>query len=252
MRLMRHMRSSNPVFKSMSRNEVYSSGEAASYGGIVFKTLFLFLIALTSGFVVMNEIEFVATNLWIFYFAMFGAFFSVLLSRNPRRAKIFAPLYAAFEGVFLGVVVSMYNVIAPTIGFGIVETAVLITLSVFLVMLVLYGTGVVRVGPIFRRLVIGALFGLVTFTIITMLIGLFSPAFRGAFYTDNTILLISLISAGIASLMILLDLDNCTKLVQAGAPKDYEWSASLGLMVTIVWLFIEILRILLIFSTRRD
>ncbi|QVK19929.1 Bax inhibitor-1/YccA family protein [Mycoplasmatota bacterium] len=253
---MRIMRSTNPVFRGIKGNEVFSTSNSATYGGITSKTFLLFLIAVTTGYFTASNVEFVLSNSWIMLVSMIAAFVCVMISSiNPRAAKIFAPLYAAFEGMLLGTIILFISTLSTvsTAYEGIVLNAVLITLSIFLVMLLLYSTGAVRVGPMFRRVMMGALFGLILFTFSTFIIGIFSPGFREMIYGNmQLMLLVSLISAALASLFILIDLDNCTKLVQASAPKEYEWVASLGLMVTIIWLFLEILRILIIFASRRD
>ena len=141
----------------------------------------------------------------------------------------------------------VYNFIAP----GIVESAILLTLSIFLVMLILYATGLVRVGPIFTRVVYAGLGGLVLFSFVAILLSFFSPGFADLFYGNlQFILIISLIGAALASLMILVDLDRITMIVRSGADESVEWIAALGLMVTIIWLFLEILRILLVFASR--
>jgi len=241
--------STNPMLRSID-NSVFDSTESATYNGIALKTLFLFAVLIASAFTVVTNLEFFSANYWIFFTALIGGFISVIIaSFKPKVAKYFAPVYAIFEGIVIGVIATLLSFIAP----GIVEVAILITLTIFFVMLILYITGAVRVGPFLRRLVIGALVGLLMFTLLIMFSSVFSSTIADMYYANmNFMLIISLVSAVIATLMILLDLDNCTRIVQAGAPKEYEWSASLGLMVTIIWLFIEILRILFIFALRRD
>lgn len=245
----RFMRSTNPMFRSIQRH-VYASDYPATYAGIAYKTLFLFAITITSAATVVTYQEFFLANYWIFIFSLVAGFVSVMIaSFSPKKAVFFAPLYGIFEGIVIGALVAIVSAFAP----GIVENAILITLSIFFSMMILYASGAVRVGPFLRRLVMGALMGLVLFSIIIMISSLFSGSLASMYYGNlQFMLIISLVSAAIASLMILLDLDNCTRLVQAGAPKEFEWSASLGLLVTIIWLFIEILRILLIFAARRD
>ncbi len=241
--------STNPMLRSID-NSVFDSTESATYNGIALKTLFLFAVLITSAFTVVTNLPYFEANFWIFFVALIGGFIAVITaSIKPKLAKYFAPIYAVFEGIVIGVIATMLSFIAS----GIVEIAILITLCIFFVMLILYITGAVRVGPFLRRLTIGALVGLLMFTLLVMFSSVFSPAIANMYYSNlSFMLVISLVSAVIATLMILLDLDNCTRIVQAGAPKEFEWSASLGLMVTIIWLFIEILRILFIFTMRRD
>lgn len=242
------LRNSNPVFKGIDYDTFGST--SATYGGIIIKTASLFMLLVLSILGVMSNPGFFAANVWILFVAMIFGFVMVMIgSRNPNAAKVTGPLYAIAEGLVLGILISFYEVVAP----GLVQVAVMITLSIFFMLLVLYSLGIIRVGSFFKRVVTGAMMGLLFFMFIAIIIGLFSPTFSSNFYGNlNLMLLVSLISAGIASAMILIDLDNCTTIVQNNLDKEYEWTASLGLMVTIIWLFIEILRILLIFASRRD
>lgn len=245
----RLFRSSNPMFRG-NQYELAGVGESASYAGIVTKTAFLFLGLIASILTVQQYPEYFYNNVGILFGALIGGFIAVLVARfNPRAAKFAAPIYAILEGVVLGVIVMTYNLFYP----GIVQTAVLITLSIFGAMLLLYGTGVIRVGSFLRRIVYSALMGLVFFSVALMIMSLFGSSLASAFFGNlQFMLMFSLISAVVASLLILIDLDNCSRIVNAGVHKDYEWMASLGLMVTLIWLFLEVLRILAIFASRRD
>ncbi len=245
----RMFRSTNPMFRSM-RNVGYSD-TPATYAGITTKTVFLFMLLVLSAYTSITNMEFLLNNVWIYFVALIGGFISVMVtSFSPKLGMVFAPIYSIFEGVVLGALVAIVNTF---VGSGLAETAVIITLSIFVVMLVLYSTGIVRVGSFLRRLTMSMLWGLIIFGAVVFIMSLLGSSLAAMFYGNLQFMLIySLISAAIASLMILLDLDNCTRLVEMGAPQEYEWNLSLGLIVTIVWLFIEILRILLIFASRRD
>ncbi len=245
----RMFRSTNPMFRRM--HKVGYSDTPATYAGITTKTIFLFMLLVLSAYTAIANMEFLLNNTWIYFVAMIGGFISVMVtSFSPQSGMFFAPLYSIFEGIVLGALVAIVNTF---IGSGLAETAVMITLSIFAVMLVLYTTGIVRVGSFLRRLTISMLWGLVIFGAVMFIMSLFGSPLAAMFYGNLQFMLIySLISAAIASLMILLDLDNCTRIVEMGAPQEYEWNLSLGLIVTIVWLFVEILRILLIFASRRD
>jgi len=228
-------RSSNPVLANISQFGV--SDTPATYTGIVKKTSFLFLVLLVStGFVAFNT-DFFFANSWILF----------AFSRTPERVRTGAPIYAALQGIVIGMIGVLYNTIVP----GIVEMAIVLTLSIFLVMLFLYATGIVRVGGFLQRAVYSALGGLVLFSFVMIIGDLLGFGFAGAFFANLEFLLIfSLIGAAVASLMILIDLDQASMLVRSGADESMEWFAALGLMVTIIWLFLEILRILYIFAAR--
>lgn len=243
------LRSSNPMFRVKNYN-LEHTGESATYAGIVTKTALLFLGLLASVITVNTYPGLFINNIGLLLGSAFGAFILVIITRfNPRAAKFTAPLYAILEGIVIGMIVMAYELYMP----GLVSTAVVVTLSIFASMLILYSTGVIRVGSFLRRLVLSALSGLILFSFVIFMLSLFGSSIAAAFFANSQFLLLfSLVSAVIATLMILLDLDNCTYIVKSNAPKEYEWIASLGLMVTLIWLFLEVLRILAIFASRRD
>ena len=238
-------RSSNPVLANVGQFSV--SDTPATYAGIVKKTSFLFLVLVVSAAIVAVNAPFFFANSWIMFVAMIGGFITILTARTPERVRSAAPIYAGLQGIVIGMIGVLYSTIVP----GIVEAAILLTLSIFLVMLFLYATGIVRVGGLLQRVVYSALGGLVFFSFVMIIGNLFGFGFARAFFGNLEFLLIfSLIGAAVASLMILIDLDQASMLVRSGADESMEWFAALGLMVTIIWLFLEILRILFIFAQR--
>jgi uncharacterized YccA/Bax inhibitor family protein len=241
----RLFRSSNPVFAGIQ--QVGVSATPATYAGIVKKTAYLFLVLVVStGFVVFNA-GFFFNNSWLLIGAAIGGFIVIITSRTPERIRVGAPIYAGLQGVVIGMIGLLYSNIVP----GIVEAAIVLTLSIFLVMLVLYATGIVRVGGLLQRVVYSALGGLVLFSVVLMIGNLLGFGFARAFFGNlEFLLLFSLVGAAVASLMILIDLDQASMMVRSGADESMEWFAALGLMVTIIWLFLEILRILYIFAAR--
>ena len=116
-------------------------------------------------------------------------------------------------------------------------------------MLVLYNTGIIRVGTFFRRFMMSMLFGLIGASLLMLILVLFSGGFTGGLYTMYVGIVV--VSCIISALYLLIDFDNISNLVSAGAGKEYEWSLSLGLTVTIVWLYIELLRLVAIISRRK-
>ena len=167
----------------------------------------------------------------------------ILTNVVPSLAFFTTSIYAVVEGAFIGVISTFF---ALAYGSTIVETALMGTFGVLMGMLVLYATGMIVVGDFFRRLMYSLLMGLVFTSFILILFLLF-----GGGISENLYFGIVLISVVVSSLYLLIDFDNVTNLVHMGAPKQYEWVLSLGLVVTIVWLYIELLRFLAIFA-RRD
>jgi len=168
---------------------------------------------------------------------------------KPQLAKILGPIYALAEGVFIGAISHVYNEYKD----GIVLQAVGATLAVFAVMLFLYRTQIIKVTERFKRIVIGATLGVMIFYGVALLIRVFggSVSFLQA---NNGGLLgigISLLVAALAAFNLALDFDFIERGSKNGLPKQMEWVAAVGLMVTIVWLYLEILRLLAKLNSRR-
>ncbi len=159
---------------------------------------------------------------------------------KPQWAKVLAPIYALAEGYFVGVVSHYYNAAYS----GIVVQAAGATAAVFCVMLVLYRTETIKVTNRFRRIVMGATLGVAIFYGIAMLINLFGGKVEFLTSSSATGIAFSFFVAGLAAFNLALDFDFIDKGSQAGLPKHMEWFAALGLLVTLVWLYLEILRLL--------
>jgi uncharacterized YccA/Bax inhibitor family protein len=159
---------------------------------------------------------------------------------------MFSLIYATAEGIFLGFISALF---AYFYGSEIITMALLATFGVLAGMLFLYSTGLIRVGTFFRKAMYSMLIGLVFASLILMIMfwtGGIATQVGYSFYFGIVVL-----SVIISSLFLLVDFDNITTIVEAGAGKEYEWMLSLGLVVTIVWLYIELLRFIAIISGRR-
>ncbi len=147
--------------------------------------------------------------------------------------------YAAVEGVFLGGVSQLFNARYP----GIVVQAVLGTAGVTAVMLGLYRSGKIRVTPQFTKMVVGATIGFFLLMMVNLVAGFFTEGGLGLRQGPLGIG-IGLFAIGLASLNLVLDFDLVEKGARQGLPARYGWFAAFGIMVTLVWLYIEILRLL--------
>jgi uncharacterized YccA/Bax inhibitor family protein len=169
-----------------------------------------------------------------------GFICAIVVSFKPMLAKFLGPVYALGEGFFLGVISKFYN----DIYHGIVVQAVGATLGVFVVMLVLYKTRIIKVTDRFKRTVIMATFGLMAFYLVSMVINIFSPTSVAFLHNGSGIgIIISIFAAGLASMMLAIDFDLIEKGAKAGWPKGMEWYAAFGLLTTLVWLYLELLRL---------
>ncbi len=154
--------------------------------------------------------------------------------------------YAAFEGLFLGALSFVFTNVkfGGVGGASLIGEAVLGTFGVFFGMLVVYKTGAIRVTPRFTRMMVAAMIGVLVLLVGNLIAGFFTPGGFGLRDGGPLSIVFSLIVIGIAAFSFLLDFDAADQLIRAGAPERAAWSVALGLTVTLVWLYIEILRLL--------
>lgn len=168
------------------------------------------------------------------FIAVIAAYF------KPKLAKFLGPVYALCYGYAVGAISKAYE----TFQSGIVLQAAGATIAVFLVMLVMYRTGIIKVTPGFRKIIVGATMGIMALYLVSFVMNIFgggigfinSPSLFGIGF--------SVFVCGLAAMNLALDFDLIEKGVDARMSKDYEWVAALGLVVTLVWLYLEILRLL--------
>ncbi|MFI5778048.1 Bax inhibitor-1/YccA family protein [Nocardia sp. NPDC051570] len=154
--------------------------------------------------------------------------------------------YAAAEGLFLGALSFMFTNVAfgGVGGSGLIAQAVLGTFGVFFGMLVVYKTGAIRVTPRFTRMMFGAMIGVLVLMLGNLIAALFTPGGFGLRSGGTISIIFSLVVIAIAAFSFLLDFDAADQLIRAQAPEKAAWGVALGLTVTLVWLYLEILRLL--------
>jgi len=229
-------RNSNPVFRAVDTNSVSMDG-AVTYTNVAFKTLLLVLIAGGVGVYTYTKLASLATltNLII---AIVVGFISVIIgTRSVKLAPVFSIIYAVSEGFVLSVISYLYASFYE----GIIPTAISTTVIVLLITMLMYSSGLVKVTSRFTSFLV---IGLIS-VIIMSLLSLVFP-FGGTFYY-----LIVGFSALLSVLFLFLDFENIKTCVDAGTDQSYSWILALGLMVTLVWIYVEILRLLAIFGRRR-
>ena len=149
--------------------------------------------------------------------------------------------YGALYGVALGAISEAFNQVYP----GIVMQAVIGTFGVFAGMLVVYKTGAVRVTPKLTRWVVGVAFGALALLLVNLLVGLFTNGDPLGLRSGGPVaILFSLVMIGVAAFMLLLDFDMADEAIRRGAPAKFAWYIAFGLLLTVIWLYLEILRLL--------
>jgi uncharacterized YccA/Bax inhibitor family protein len=194
---------------------------------VVMRTGMLFVVLVAVG-----SVAYGANNGGLAAIGIFGGFILAMVNSFKKTVSPALVLaYAAFEGLALGGISRYYNDIYP----GIVSQAVLGTLCAFGGILLAYRSGKIRVTPKFTRVMIGALIGYMVFGLITLFTG---------FPGGSTGTLIAVAGVALATFFLVLDFDQIEKTIAAGAPRNESWRCAFGLMVTLVWLYLEVLRLI--------
>ena len=161
--------------------------------------------------------------------------------------------YAALEGLFLGAFsFVMANVIVSGVSAGaLIGQAILGTIGVFVGMLIVYKTGAIRVTPKFTRMLVAGMVGVLVLMLGNLVLGMFGVGGgegMGLRSGGPLAIVFSLVCIAIAAFSFLLDFDAADQMIRAGAPEKAAWGVALGLTVTLVWLYIEILQLLSYFQ----
>ena len=173
--------------------------------------------------------------------ALVGFVLAMVISFSKTVRPPLMLAYAAVEGVFVGGISYVYETIS---GFeGIVPQAILGTLAVFATMLVLYRSGKVRNSPRFQKTLMIAGAGYLVFGLVNILLSSFT-SLPSVYQVGGLGILVSLFGVGLAAFFLVLDFDFVEQGIRNGLPQQFAWTAAFGLVVTLVWLYLEILRLL--------
>ena len=233
-------RTSNPAFSSYVWQSKHSTSSKMSLTGIFVKSLFsLCLVGLTTWYVWDLVTKGVNVK-WYTSIGMLAAiFFSLLTSFKRRWAPVTTPLYALAKGFFLGGISAYAEQRFP----GMPMKAVSITILTFFVMLILYRANIIIVTKRFRSVVISAAITIMFIYIINWILSIFGLSLPFVWGTSWFAIGFNVIAAIVASFSLLLDFDFIDRKT-GRAPKYYEWVATWGLLVTLIWLYIEVLRLM--------
>jgi uncharacterized YccA/Bax inhibitor family protein len=246
------MRSGNPVLKDSTfldigtGSVVTRDGQTMTLNGTVNKTGFLLLLSvLTAAFAwsrTFTDSGELAPGAMIYLIggAIGGLVLALITAFKKEWSPVTAPMYALVEGFFLGTISAMYNAQFQ----GIVLQAVMLTFGIMFALLFAYRTGLIKATENFKLGVAAATGGIMLIYLATLGLGLFG--IKIPYIHESGIIGIgfSLFVVVIASLNLVLDFDFIESGVEAGAPKYMEWYGAFGLMVTLVWLYLELLRLL--------
>lgn len=249
--MMNLTRSSNPVLKEnvFSRDYSYNT-EVMTINGTINKTALMLLIVIAAAIFVWNKF-FAAIQVnpeggaaavmpWVIGGGIGGLITALVTAFRPKSSGISAPIYAIFQGLLLGGISALFESMYP----GLVMRAVLLTLAVFFAMLFLYRSGIIKVTQKLKMGIFAATAGIAVVYLVSFIGGLFGMEFSFLHGNSNLSIGISLVIVAVAALNLVLDFSFIEEAAGAGAPKYMEWYGAFGLMVTLIWLYLEILRLL--------
>ena len=247
------MRTANPALsdKTFERYVDYAAEARMTLSGTVNKTGFLLLILMVPAVWIWRQVYEAsgAVNVqgWMIGGIFGGLVMAMVTVFKPTWSPITAPMYAALEGLALGGISAFFEQRYP----GIVIQAIALTFGTLAVLLTAYATGVIKATENFKLGVASATGAVFLVYMTTMVMGFFGISVPFIHEGGLIGIIFSLVVVVIAALNLVLDFDFIETGVERGAPKFMEWYAAFGLMVTLVWLYLEILRLLAKLQSRR-
>ncbi len=248
-----NMKTGNPAFTmagDVFQDWAYADRRASTMtvAGTAYKALGLLIILTVTAAISWTQVNNATLSGGLMMGALIGGLilgFATVF--KPTWAPITAPLYAACEGFFLGALSNLFNQRYP----GIATQAVSLTFATLFVMLLIYGTRLIRVTDGLIRAVVAATGAIALVYLVTIVLGFFGVSVPFIFGSGPIGIAFSLFVVGLAAFNLLLDFDFIENQSRAGAPKHLEWYGAFGLMVTLIWLYLEILRLLAKLQDRR-
>ncbi|MCR5265452.1 MAG: Bax inhibitor-1/YccA family protein [Cyanobacteria bacterium RUI128] len=232
----------NPILNDrFTETEGVVSGQVMTVNGTLDKTFLLFLCAMLPAVYTWNQFTAGFTDkagMLMTVGAIAGFVLALIISFT--RNKFLTPLYAMCEGLFLGGISAVFNASYP----GIVIQAVLATFAAMFTMLGLYRVGAIKCTDKFRSVIFISTISIAVLYLMQWIGSFFHYSIPAIFGAGTIGIGFSIFVVAIAALNLILDFDFIERGSQAMLPKDYEWYGAFGLMVTLVWLYIEILRLL--------
>ncbi|MDC1081151.1 Bax inhibitor-1/YccA family protein [Flavobacteriaceae bacterium] len=239
------LRSGNPVLSKSTFSSATNVNETMTIEGTVNKTAICLFLLVGAGYLtfdVMNPVLLVGCGI--------GGFITALITIFKKEwAAVTVPVYALLEGGLLGGVSYMYNSMYE----GIVSNAIFLTVGILIALLMAYRSGLIKPTENFKLGVVAATGGIAIVYLINFVMSFFGSG-MGIMSIQNASLMsvgFSLVVVVIAALNLVLDFDFIEEGAEKGAPKYMEWYGAFGLLVTLIWLYLEILRLLAKLNSRK-
>ena len=239
------LRSGNPVLSKKTFDNTISSDNKMTIEGTVNKTAISLFLLVGAGYLTFNTI-----NLVLLIGCGIGGFILAIITVYKKEwAPITVPIYAVLEGGMLGGISYMYNSLYD----GIVTNAILLTVGILVSLLIAYRSGYIKATENFKLGIFAATGGIAIVYLINFVMGFFGTGL-GVMSINNASPIsigFSIVVVIIAALNLVLDFDFIEEGAEKGAPKYMEWYGAFGLLVTLIWLYLEILRLLAKLNSRK-
>ncbi|HPF12916.1 MAG TPA: Bax inhibitor-1/YccA family protein [Planctomycetota bacterium] len=243
------MRSSNPYLREAALRKASQSeartGEFMTINGTLNKISLLLLVVAGCATITWNQVmsgSLASANAgaWMIGGSLGALALSLVISFRPNLAPVLAIPFAVCEGLLLGAVSAMYQSLYS----GIVLNAILLTIGVSLAMFLLWRSGLIPITDKFRSVILASMGAIFLVYLATFVLGFFGVSIP--FIHSNGIIGIAFsgLVLVVVSLMLMVDFDMIQKLSQSSVPKSMEWYGAFALLVTLVWLYLELLRLL--------
>ena len=244
------LRSGNPTLNAKTFSSFdMTSEQSMTISGTVYKTAFSLLLLMTASLFTWNLPAGDPRSGGLMMIGMLGGFILALVTIFKQHlAKYTVPAYAILQGLALGGISKFFETMYP----GIVTQAVMLTFGTLGALLLAYVSGLIKPTENFKLGIIAATGGIAFVYLISWILSWFSVSVPLIHSNSNMGILFSIGVVIIAALNLVLDFDFIEEGSEKGAPKYMEWYGAFGLMVTLIWLYLEILRLLAKLSSRRN
>lgn len=241
------MRTANPALNAKTFDVAREGARVMTVEGTVSRTAMLLALLFASTMLTWNPTAPEQSAGWILMGAIAGFIVALITIFNKKAAPVTSPLYAVCQGVLLGAISSLFEKRFP----GIVMQAVLLTFGTLGALLLAYTSRLIKVTENFKLGVFAATGGIALFYLISFVLGFFGVQIPMIYGSGPVGIGFSAVVVVVAALNLVLDFDFIEQGAARGAPKYMEWYAAFGLIVTLVWLYLEILRLLSKLQSRR-
>jgi uncharacterized YccA/Bax inhibitor family protein len=241
------MRTANPALNAKTFDVANEGAGVMTIQGTVSRTAMLLALLFAATLLTWKPANPQDSTGWILIGAIAGFVVALITIFNKKASPVTAPIYAVCQGVMLGGISSLFEQRFP----GIVMQAVLLTFGTLGALLLAYTSRLIKATENFKLGIVAATGGIALFYLVSMILGFFGVQIPMIYGSGPVGIIFSVIVVVVAALNLVLDFDFIEQGAEQGAPKYMEWYAAFGLIVTLVWLYMEILRLLSKLQSRR-